>query len=172
MVEKNLLGKRGTPAQAQKLQDLVLFAGKVHADAVDLNHLGIEVDAEIASIYDRLRMSFGAAHDGMNARHQLVFVEWLCHVVVGTKAETADLVFDADKPGEDENGRLHVGGAQRPQNFESGHVWQIQVEQDNVVIVQLAEIHTLFTEVGSIDVEALELQHQLNGLSNAAVVLN
>ena len=71
------------------------------------------------------------------ARHQLVLVERLNHVVVGTEAETPDLVLDAGKPGEDQNRCLHLGDAQRPQHLEAGHVRQVQVEQDDVVVVEL-----------------------------------
>ena len=37
----------------------------------------------------------GAPHDGVNARHKLMLVERLGHVIVGAKAETFDLVLDA-----------------------------------------------------------------------------
>jgi hypothetical protein len=76
-----------------------------------------------------------ATHDGLDACHQLVLVEGLGHVVVGAEAETPDLVLDPANASEDQNGRLHFGDAQRPQNLKSGHVREIQVEQDDVVIV-------------------------------------
>jgi hypothetical protein len=44
---------------------------------------------------------FGAANDGVDARDQLVLVERLGHVVVGTEAEPAHLVLDAAKAGKD-----------------------------------------------------------------------
>ena len=69
-------------------------------------------------------------------------------------------------------GRLHLGDPQRAQNLEAGHVGQVQVEQDDVVIVELAEIDALFAQIGGVDVEAFGLQHQLDGLSGGAVVLN
>src|SRR5262249_24702725 len=86
--------------------------------------------------------------------------------------ETPDFVLDVGKAGEDQNGRLHLGDALRPENLEARHIRQVQVEQDDVVIVPLAEIDTLLAEVGGIDLEGLRLEHQLNGLSGTAVVLN
>src|SRR6266566_2777616 len=69
----------------------------------------------------------------MDARHQLVLMERLGHVVVGAVAETADFVPDTGKARKNQNRRLHLGDAQRPQNFESRHVGKVQVEQNDVV---------------------------------------
>ena len=40
-------------------------------------------------------MAFGTTYDGMDARQKLVFVKGLRHVIIGTEAETLDLVLDA-----------------------------------------------------------------------------
>ncbi len=107
-------------------------------------------------------MALGAAHDGVDARDQFVLVEWLGHVVVGAEAETLDLVLDAGEAGEDQDRRLHLGDAQRAQHLEARHVGQVQVEQDDVVVVELAEIDALFAQIGRVDVEALGFEHQLD----------
>ena len=96
----------------------------------------------------------------------------LGHVVVGTEAETADLVLYAGNAGEDQNGCLDLGDAQRPENFEARHVWQVQVEQNDVIVIQFAEINSLFSKIGGVDVEVFRLQHQLDGLSGSPIVLN
>src|SRR6516225_328407 len=172
VVEKHLLGQRRAFAQAQELQHLVFLAGEMHACAVHFHRLGIEIDYQVAGLDHRLRVAFGAAHDGVDARHQLVLVERLGHVVVGAEAEASDLVLDAGKSGEDQNGRLHLGDAQRAQHLEAGHVREVQVEQDDVVVVEFAEIDALFAQIGGVDVEALGFEHQLNRLSGGAIVLN
>ena len=41
-----------------------------------------------------------------------------------------------------------------------------------MVIIQPAEIETIFAETGSATIELLELQYQLNGVSGSEVVLN
>src|SRR5215471_19708137 len=105
MVEEHLLGERRAFAQGEQLEHLVFFAGEMHARAVDLDGLGIEIDDEIAGLDDRLGMPLGAPHDRVDARHQLVLVEWLGHVVVGAEAEALDLVLDAGEAGEDEDRR-------------------------------------------------------------------
>ena len=65
---------------------------------------------------------------------------------------------------QDQDRRLHLGQAQRPQHFVAGHVGEVQVEQDDVVVVELAEIDALFAEIGRVDVEALRFQHQFDAL--------
>ncbi len=87
---------------------LVFFAREVHALGLHFHGLGVEIDREVAGLDDRLRVALGAAHDGVDAGDQLVLVEGLGHVVVGTEAETAHLVLDAGEAGQDEDGCLHL----------------------------------------------------------------
>ena len=117
-------------------------------------------------------MALGAAHDGVDARHQLVLVERLGHVVVGAEAEASDLVLDAGKAGEDQNRRLHLRHAQAAKNFEARHVRKIEIEEDDVVVVDFAEIDAFFAEIGRVDVEALGFEHQLDRLRGGAIVFN
>jgi hypothetical protein len=93
----------------------------------------------------------------VDAGDQLVLVERLGQIVVGAEAETLHLVLDAGEAGEDQDRGFDLGDAQRAQNLVAGHVRQVQVEQDDVVVIELAEIDALFAEVGRIDVEASDL---------------
>ena len=58
------------------------------------------------------------------------------------------------------------------QHLVARHVGQVQVEQDDVVIVELAEVDAFFAEIGRVDVEALGLEHQLDALRRRAIVLD
>ena len=58
------------------------------------------------------------------------------------------------------------------QHVVSGHVGQVEVEKDNVVVVELAEVDAFFSEIRRIDVETLGFQHQLDRLRDGAVVFN
>ena len=144
----------------------------MHAGAGHFDGLLVEVDGEVAGVDDRLRMTLGAAHDGVDARDQLILVERLGHVVVGAEAQALDLVLDAGEAGQDQDRSLDLGDPQRPQNLETGHVRQVQVEQDDVVVVEFAKVDTLFAEIRRVDVEALGLEHQLNRLRCGAIVLD
>ena len=144
----------------------------MHALATDLDGLGVEIDHEIAGLDHRLGVALGTAHDRMDAGDQFVLVEGFGHVVVGADAETLDLVLDAGKAGEDQDRCLDLGDAELLEHVVTGHVGQIQVEQDNVVIVQLSEIDAFFTKVGRINVKALGLQHQFDRLRDGAVIFN
>src|SRR5208282_1249273 len=119
VIEKHFLGHCHALAQAQELQHLVLPAGEMHRRAVDHDRLGVEVDGEIVDLNDGLGVTPGAAHDGVDARHQLVLVEWLGHIVIGAEAETLDLVLDAGKPGKDQGRCLHLRNAQAAQHLEA-----------------------------------------------------
>ena len=142
----------------------------MHALAADLDRLGVEIDHEIAGLDHRLGVALGAAHDRMDARNQFVLVEGLGHVVVGADAETLDLVLDAGEAGEDQNGGLDLGHPKLLEHVIAGHVGQIEVEQDNVVIVKLSEIDAFFSEIRRIDVETLGFKHQFDRLRDGAVI--
>src|SRR4029078_4028663 len=106
----------------------------------------------------------------MNSRDQFVLVEGLGHVIVGADAETLDLVLDAGEPGEDQNGGFDLGNPKLLEHVVTGHVGQVKVEQDNVVIVELSEIDAFFTKVRRVDVETLGFQHQFDRLRDGAVI--
>jgi hypothetical protein len=58
MVQKHLLGQRGALPEREELQHLVFLAGQMHAAAVHLHRLGVEIDAEIPGLDDRLGVAF------------------------------------------------------------------------------------------------------------------
>ena len=144
----------------------------MHPCAVHLDRLGVEIDDEIAGLNDRVCVSLGSSHDGVDARDQLVLVERFGHVVVGAKAETFDFVVDGGKAGKDQDWRLHPGNAQLPQHVEARHIRQVQIKEDNVVVVDFAEVDAFLAEIRRIDVEALGLQHRLDRLRRGAIVFN
>ena len=61
---------------------------------------------------------------------------------------------------------------QSPQDFVARHVRQIEVEEDDVVVVELAEIDAFLAEIRDVDVEILRLEHQFDALRRRAVVLD
>ena len=91
----------------------------------------------------------------MNAGHEFVLMERLGEIVVGAVTQAPHLVLDAGHAGEDQDRRLDLGHSQRPQDLIAGHVGQIQVQQDDVVVVELAEIDPFLAQVRHVDVEIL-----------------
>jgi hypothetical protein len=108
----------------------------------------------------------------LERRDELVLVEGLGHVVVGAEAEALDLVLDAGEAGQDQDRGLDLGDPQSPQDLVARHIRQVDIEQDNIVIVEFAEVDALFAEVRRIDVEALGFEHQLNRLRGRAIVFD
>jgi len=144
----------------------------VHARAVDLNRLGIEIDGELAGLNHGLRMTLRATHDRMNAGDQFVLVERLGHVIVGAKPKATNLILDPDHAGENEDRGRNLGNAQRFQDIEAAHIRQVQIQQDNVVVIELAEVYPLLAKVRRVNVEAFRLQHELDALRGCAVIFN
>jgi hypothetical protein len=113
-----------------------------------------------------------AADDGVDAGDQFVLVERLGEVIVGAEAEALHLVLDAGQTREDQDRRFHLGDAQGAQNLVARHVGEVQVEQDDVVIIELAEVDAFFSEIRRVDVEVLGFQHQFDALRCGAVVFD
>jgi hypothetical protein len=57
MVEEHLLGERRALPQREKLEHLIFLAGQMHALAVHIHCLGVEIDLQPAGLDDRLSMS-------------------------------------------------------------------------------------------------------------------
>ena len=58
------------------------------------------------------------------------------------------------------------------QNLIARHIGQVEVEQDDVVVIELAEVDAFLAEIGHIDVEILGFEHQFDALRRGAVVLD
>ena len=69
-------------------------------------------------------------------------------------------------------GVLTLATRKRAQHLIAGHVGKIQIEKDDIVIVELAEIDAFLAEIRRIDVEILGLEHQLDALRGGAVIFN
>ena len=52
------------------------------------------------------------------------------------------------------------------------HIGQIEVEQDDVVIVELAQIEAFLAKIGGVDIEALGPEHQFDALGDGRFVLD
>src|SRR5580704_2627029 len=85
-------------------------------------------------------MSLRSTHEGLNARDQFVLMEWLSHIIVGAEPETLDLVLDIIEAREKQDRRLYLRTAHRAQHFKARHVRQVQIKDDDVIVIDLAQI--------------------------------
>ncbi len=132
------------------------------ASTIDFDGLRIEVHGQLAGADDRLAVALRATHHGVDAGDQLFAVERLGHVIVGAETEAADLAVHLGNAREDQDRRLHLGDAQFLEHVVTVHVREVEVEQDDIVIIQLAQIEALFAKIGRIDIEAFGGQHELD----------
>ena len=156
----------------KQLQHRIFLAGQMHAGAVDFDRLGVEVHGQLAGADDRLRMALGAADDRMDARDQLVAVEWLGDIIVGAEAQGPDLRIHLADARQDQHRGRNLGGAKLLEHVIAVHVGQIEVEQDDVVIIELAEIEAFLAKIGGVDVEAFRAEHQLDALGDGRLVFD
>src|SRR5579862_8785755 len=108
----------------------------------------------------------------VDAGDQFVLVERLGHVVVGAAGEGLDLGVDLRGARQDHDRGVDLADTQAAQHLDAAHVGQIQVEQDEIVIVDLAQIDAFLTQVRRVDVEAFGLQHQFDALRGRAVIFD
>ncbi len=140
--------------------------------AVDLDGAGVQVHLQLAGLDDRVGMALGAPHDRLDAGDQLALVERLGEVVVGADAEAADLVVEPGQPREDEDRRVDARGAQPAQHLVAVDVRQHQVEDDDVVVVELADLEAVLAQIGGVAHVVFRTQHRFDAGGSGAVVLD
>ncbi len=172
MVQEHLLGERGALAERQQLQHRIFLAGQVHAGTIDLDRLGVEIDRELAGLDHRLRMALRTADDRVDAGDQFLAMERLGDIIVGAEAQCANLGVHLGNARQDQHRRLHPARAQFLEHVIAGHVRQVEVQCDQVVIVELAEVQALFAEIGGVDVDAFGRQHELDAAGGGGIILD
>src|SRR6185437_2564632 len=172
MVQEHLLGEGGTLAQAQKLEDAVFLAGEVERPAIDLDGAAVEVDGELAGADHRFRVALGAAHDRLDARDELAPVERLGQEIVGAETQALDLVIELGQARQDEDRRPHPGGAQPAQHFVAVDVRQHQIEDDDVVVVELADLQAVLAEIGGVANEPFGPKHHLDAGRGGRIIFH
>ena len=153
-------------------EDAVFLAGEVDRQIVDRHRAGVEVDGHPPGADGRGGVPLRAADDRVQPRHQFALLEGLGEVVVGAEAEAADLAVGVVHPREDQHRRLHTRRAQLAQNVEAVHVGQAEVEDDDVVFVETANLKAILALAGGVDHHLLGAQHEFDRLRLAGVVLN
>jgi hypothetical protein len=108
----------------------------------------------------------------MDAGDELVAVERLGDVIVGAEAKRADLGVHLADARQDQHRSADLGDPKLLQHVVAVHVRKVQIEADDVVIVELAEVQALLAQVGRIDVEAFAGQHQFDALRRRRLVFN
>ena len=112
------------------------------------------------------------AHDRLDARDQLAPVERLGQEIVGAKAQPLDLVVELGETREDQDRGAHPRGAQPPQHLVAVDVRQHQIEENDVVIVELADLQAILAEIRRITNKIFLHQHHLDAGCSCSIVLD
>jgi hypothetical protein len=109
---------------------------------------------------------------GLDARHELVAMEGLDQVVVGAQGERLHLRIDEAGSGKHQNGRTHLGRAQRLDDVEAADVGKLKVADNHVILVELAQLDAFFAKIGRVNVERPGFEHQLDAVRHRTVVFD
>ena len=85
-------------------------------------------------------MALRSAHDCLYARDQLPPVKRLRQEVVGAEPQPLDLMVELGQTREDKDRRTNPRGAQAPKHLIAVDVRQHQIEENYVVIIELADL--------------------------------
>src|SRR5579871_772758 len=155
----------------QKLQQRKLTRRECNLDAV----LGDAVRGRIERHAEMLEGAGGAAglasQQGANARRQLVEVEWLREVVVGTRVESQHAIGDRIARGDDEDGQRLAAGSQGFQQLQAVRARKSQVEQQQLEGLVGQCLHRSRRLVDPVDGESLALEAGSDGLADHRIVL-
>jgi hypothetical protein len=110
--------------------------------------------------------------EGLDPAHELAQPERLREVVVGAQLEADHLVDLVVAGGEDEDGRLRSGRPQAPQDLESVHPGQPDVEDDEVGSLVRRELEALFAGSRDRNLVALLLECVLDAPGDGELVLD
>ena len=172
MVQEHFLGQRRALAQRQEFQNAIFLTGQMQRLIVHIGGLGVEINGQAAGTDDRVRMALGAADNGLNTGHQLALIEGFRQVIIGAEAQALNLVIKFRQAGQDQDRCAHPRLTEAAQHLVPVDIRQDQVEQDNVVIIEFADLNAVFAKVGGIDNIAGRRQHQRDAFRGCGIILH
>ena len=158
------------------IEKLHLLGGSFHALTVYDELIGIKIDHELIEykpLFRRVRrgLRLAAAHDGVDARHQLLDLKRLRDVIVRAHFKSGDLVERFALRGQHDD--RHIGGLPNlGADDPAVHDRQHDVEQDEIRLQLLRAADALTAVGGEKHVEPVLFEIQAQQLRNVAVVLN
>ena len=139
---------------------------------VDADGLGIEVDFDVAGADDGVGMPLGTTDNSLNPGQQFGPVKRLGQVIVGAVTQPFDFFVRFGQAGQNQHRRFDFGRTQAFEHFVSVHVGQHQVENDDVIVIKLADFQSVFAQIRRIYDHSFFFQHGFNALRNRIVVFN
>src|SRR5450631_895538 len=154
----------------EHLEHRMLLRAQHEHLASQAEHSFDAVVLELAQGLQRARGALGAADDGVDARLELREAERFGQIVVGPEVEALDAGLDLAARGEDQHRHRNAAPAQPPQDFESVHSRQAQVEDHEVVALREQHVVRVHPVAHAIDRKAVVPQGFLEPIGQRLVV--
>jgi hypothetical protein len=105
-----------------------------------------------------LGMHFGPANDCMNLCDKRFAMEQFGQIIICAKSKSFNFSISVIRTEQDQDRGLNSGQSQLPQHFMPIHIQQVLIWQDQVIVIQLGQIDTLFPQIGGIYVGSASIQ--------------
>eukprot|EP01022_Parablepharisma_sp_SALTPOND_P006708 TRINITY_DN12717_c0_g1_i1.p1 TRINITY_DN12717_c0_g1~~TRINITY_DN12717_c0_g1_i1.p1 ORF type:complete len:841 (-),score=269.53 TRINITY_DN12717_c0_g1_i1:1757-4279(-) len=113
-----------------------------------------------------------AAHQDLDAGHQLAYLEGFDQVVVGARTQALDLLVDGAAGGQDHDRHAVVALAQPAQHVLAAQLGQHQVQQHDVVVLVAQDLVGDLAIGGDIDLELVFLEDLLQPVGELGIVFD
>ena len=173
LVQQLIAGVDAVGRGRQVVQQLQLLRRRVHLLAVHQQLIAVQIDLQLVEYQLFLGVvgDLAAAQHRVDAGHQLLHLEGLHQIVVGSHLQTGDAVAHVALGRQHDDGRLALFpdvGAHAP----AVHDGQHDVQQHHVRRPLVVFLHGFAAVVGQPDLEALLLQIHADQLRYVAVILH
>src|SRR5215472_1192260 len=117
-------------------------------------------------------MALRAPPEGLDTRDQFAPIERFSQEIVGAETKPFDLMVKLNEAGEDQYRRAYARRAQAPQYFVPVDVGKHQIEENDVVIIELADLQAILAEIGRVANEVFLAEHHLDAGCGCRIILD
>ena len=166
------LGHDLSGVQHEVAQQAELGAGEGERLPAVRHRLSAFVEPDLTDLQDAAGRSVVAAHDGVDARAQLLDMKRLRQVIVGAGLESIDLLVPGIARRENDHRQPVAAPAPVRQHLEARALRQPEIEHRGVVGFDVSEMLGVHAVVGGVDGEARGLERLLQARAQLGIVLH
>ena len=161
--------------QHQKLQDIKFLGSQINLPVADKNASAVAVQLQVSCLHHAgLFLCFfrlpRAADDSLDSCLYLQNVEWLGDIVIGPVLQPHNLVHVLTfcrQHNDRDIGKFPYLLA----DLQAVHFRKHEIQQHNVIIVGADHLQSLFSVIGTVNLEPVLLQGKTNSLDNQLLII-